>query len=50
MSNYKKIISLRVDQNLHQQLKMHVIMHNTTLQDYILGLVKKDMEQNKDNK
>lgn len=44
----KKNIVLRVDQDFHQQVKLYVTMNNTTLQDYIVGLIKKDMEQNKD--
>lgn len=43
----KKNIVLRVDQNFHQQVKLYVTMNNTTLQEYIVGLIKKDMEQNK---
>ncbi len=43
----KKNIVLRVDPDFHQQVKLYVTMNNTTLQDYIVGLIKKDMEQNK---
>lgn len=46
MAENKKNIVLRVDQNFHQQVKLHVTMNNTTLQDYIVGLIKQDMEQN----
>lgn len=48
MADNKKNIVLRVDQDFHQQVKLYVTMNNTTLQDYIVGLIKKDMEQNKD--
>lgn len=43
----KKNIVLRVEQDFHQQVKLYVTMHNTTLQEYIVGLIKKDMEQHK---
>ena len=46
-SDNKKNIVLRVDQDFHQQVKLYVTMNNTTLQDYIVGLIKKDMEQQK---
>lgn len=45
MSDTKKNIVLRVDQDFHQQVKLHVTMNNTTLQEYIVGLIKKDMEE-----
>ena len=50
VADNKKNIVLRVDQDFHQQVKLYVTMNNTTLQDYIVGLIKKDMEQNKETK
>lgn len=47
MDSTKKNIVLRVEPEFHQQVKVYVTMKNTTLQDYIVGLIKKDMEQNK---
>jgi hypothetical protein len=47
MDNTKKNIVLRVEPAFHQQVKLYVTMNNTTLQEYIVGLIKKDMEQNK---
>lgn len=47
MDNTKKNIVLRVDPDFHRQVKLYVTMNNTTLQDYIVGLIKKDMEQHK---
>lgn len=47
MDNTKKNIVLRVEPDFHQQVKLYVTMNNTTLQEYIVGLIKKDMEQNK---
>lgn len=45
MIDQRKIISIRVEPELHKQLKIIAIEKNTTLQDYIVGLIKKDMEQ-----
>ena len=45
--DHKKNIVLRVDHNFHKQIKLYVTMNNTTLQQYIVGLIKKDMEQHK---
>lgn len=47
MDNIKKNIVLRVEPSFHQQVKLYVTLNNTTLQEYIVGLIKKDMEQNK---
>lgn len=41
----RKNIILRVDPDFHRQIKLYVTMNNTTLQDYIVGLIKKDLEQ-----
>lgn len=43
----KKNIVLRVEPDFHQQVKLYVTMNKTTLQDYIVGLIKNDMKQNK---
>lgn len=43
--NSKKNIVLRVDPEFHQKVKIHVTLEGTTLQDYIVGLIEKDMEQ-----
>ena len=40
----RKIISIRVEPEVHKQLKMIAIQENTTLQDYIVNLIKKNME------
>ena len=44
MNDAKKNIVLRVDPKFHQRVKVYVTMNNTTLQDYIVGLIKKDLE------
>jgi len=50
MDNAKKNIVLRVEPNFHQKVKLYVTMNNTTLQDYIVGLIKTDMEKSKTEK
>ncbi len=47
MDSIKKNIVLRVDPKLHQQVKVYVALNNTTLQDYIVGLIEKDIKKNK---
>lgn len=47
MNSTKKNIVLRVDSDFHQKVKLYVTMNNTTLQNYIVGLIKDDMEKNK---
>ena len=49
-SNNKKNIVLRVDPDFHKQVKLYVTLNNTTLQNYIVGLIEKDMEQKQENK
>ncbi len=49
MSENKKNIILRVDKDFHKQLKLYVTMNNTTFQDYIVNLIKKDLEQTKES-
>ena len=45
MANEKKNIVLRVDPEFHLKVKLHVTANGTTLQDYIVELIKKDMEK-----
>ncbi len=47
MENIKKNIVLRVEPDFHRQVKLYVTMNNTTLQEYIVELIKKDMQQHK---
>lgn len=46
MDNEKKNIVLRVEPDFHQQVKLYVTINKTTLQEYIVGLIKNDMEKN----
>lgn len=50
MIDNKKNIVLRVDPDFHQQVKLYVTINKTTLQNYIVELIKKDMEQHKEEK
>ena len=45
MSDNRKNIILRVDKEFHRELKIYVTMNNTTFQEYITNLIKKDLEQ-----
>ena len=38
-------IVLRVDNDFHKKIKMYVTQEETTLQDYIVGLIKKDLDK-----
>lgn len=42
----KKIsLTLRVDEELHQKLKLYALRNDTTIQSYIMGLIKQDIEK-----
>ena len=41
----KRSIVLRVEPQLHQDLKIYVTKQNTTLQEYIVDLIKKDQKE-----
>ena len=41
-------LTLRVDEDTHRQLKLHALRNDTTIQDYIMGLVEADFENNKE--
>lgn len=47
VTDNKKNIVLRVEPEFHREVKLYVTINNTTLQDYIVGLIKKDLEQKK---
>lgn len=40
-------VVLRVDNELHKQIKMHVTQEETTIQEYVVGLIKNDLDKNK---
>jgi predicted HicB family RNase H-like nuclease len=39
-----KALTIRVEDSLHKKLKIKMVEEETTLQDYILRLIKKDLE------
>lgn len=41
----KKGITIRVEQDLHQEIKIHAIQEGKTIQEYVLELIKKDMNK-----
>ena len=47
MADDRKNIVLRVEPEFHLKVKLYVTKNNTTLQDYIVGLIKKDLEAQK---
>lgn len=42
----KKLIGVRVDAKTHKQMKLYTVEKGITIQDYLMELIKKDMEQN----
>lgn len=46
MVGQRKNIIIRTDQEFHQRIRVHVAMNNTTIQEYIMNLIKKDLEEN----
>lgn len=47
MNNDRKNIVIRTDSELHKQVKIHATELGTTVQDYVLQLIVKDLEKNK---
>lgn len=43
----KKGITIRVESELHQEIKIHAIQEGKTIQEYVLELIKKDMQKSK---
>jgi len=43
----RKLIGVRVDEKTHKQMKLYTVEKGITLQDYLMELIKKDMEQHK---
>jgi predicted DNA binding CopG/RHH family protein len=40
-------ITIRLDEELHTQIKIEVAKRKTTITDYLIGLVKKDLSEKK---
>ena len=43
-----RTITLRLEDELHKQLKLKTVMDETTMQDYITNLIIKDLEESKE--
>jgi hypothetical protein len=39
-----KTITLRLEDELHKQLKLTTVVEDTTMQDYVIKLIKKSLE------
>ena len=46
-SDKRKLIGVRVDEKTHRQMKLYTLEKGVTIQDYLMELIKKDMEQHK---
>lgn len=47
VENKRKIISVRIEPDLHKKLKEIALHDDLTLQDYIMNLIKQDLKQRK---
>ena len=45
----KKNLIIRLDENFHKDIKVYVASQKTTMQDYVVNLIKNDMEKAKNN-
>lgn len=43
----RKLIGVRVDEETHRQMKLYTVEKGVTIQDYLMELIKNDMEQHK---
>lgn len=41
----RKTLTIRMDEELHKQIKIKAIMEEKTIQDYILSLIKIDLSK-----
>ncbi len=46
----RKLIGVRVDEETHRQMKLYAVSQGITIQDYLMNLIKKDMEKQKKEK
>lgn len=40
----RKSVPIRMEEELHKKVKIKAVMENQTIQDYVLSLIKKDLE------
>ena len=43
----EKTVSFKVDEDFYKQIKVKIALEGTTLKDYIIELVKADLEKDK---
>ena len=43
----EKTITIRIDEDLHKKIKIHIAQQGLSLKDYIVGLMLKDLNSNK---
>lgn len=43
----EKTINFKVDEELYKQIKIKTVLEGKTLKDYIINLIKKDLEEKK---
>ena len=46
----KVSLTLRVDEDLHRMLKLNALRKDTTIQGYILGLIKEDIANKQEDR
>lgn len=42
----RKLIGVRVDEEMHRQMKLYTVSQGITIQDYLMDLIKQDMKKN----
>ncbi len=40
----RKQLSVRLDEKTHKKMKLYAVNQGITIQDYLMGLIRKDME------
>lgn len=49
ITNNTKTISLRLENELHKKIKLITVNEETTIQQYLVNLIKKDLKQRKES-
>lgn len=47
MAANKKNLVVKIDEELHKKMKLHIVAQGITIQEYIETLIKKDIEKEK---
>ena len=50
MSQETTTLVVRIDKDLHKKMKAACAVNDISIKDYVVGLIKKDMEQSQDEK